>query len=31
MDDTAAELRRRLFDAAARMRKQRLEPPAPKG
>ena len=31
MDDTAAGLRRRLFDAAARMRKQRLEPPAPKG
>lgn len=31
MDDTAAGLRRRLFDAAARMRKQRQEPPAPKG
>ena len=31
MDDTPAELRRRLFDAAARMRKQRQEPPAPKG
>ena len=31
MDDTAAGLRRRLFDAAARMRKQRREPPAPKG
>ncbi len=31
VDDTAAGLRRRLFDAAARMRKQRLEPPAPKG
>ena len=31
MNDTAAGLRRRLFDAAARMRKQRLEPPAPKG
>ena len=31
MDDTAAGLRRRLFDAAARMRKQRKEPPAPEG
>ena len=31
MDDTAAGLRRRLFNAAARMRKQRQEPPAPKG
>lgn len=31
MDDTAAGLRRRLFDAAARMRKQRQEPPTPKG
>lgn len=31
MDDTAAGLRRRLFDAAARMRKQRQEPPMPKG
>ena len=31
MDDTAAGLRRRLFDAAARMRKQRHEPPAPEG
>lgn len=31
MDDTAAGLRRRLFDAAARMRKQRQEPPVPKG
>ena len=31
MDDTAAGLRRRLFDAAARMRKQRQEPPAPEG
>lgn len=31
MDDTPAELRRRLFDAAARMRKQRQEPPAPEG
>lgn len=31
MDDTAAGLRRRLFDAAARMRKQRQELPAPKG
>lgn len=31
MDDTAAGLRRRLFDVAARMRKQRQEPPAPKG
>lgn len=31
MDDTAVGLRRRLFDAAARMRKQRQEPPAPKG
>ena len=31
MDDTAAGLRRRLFDAAARMRKQRQEPAAPKG
>jgi len=31
VDDTAAGLRRRLFDAAARMRKQRQEPPAPKG
>ena len=31
MDDTAAGLRRRLFDAAARKRKQRQEPPAPKG
>lgn len=31
MDDTAAGLRRRLFDAAARMRKQRQKPPAPKG
>ena len=31
MDETPAELRRRLFDAAARMRKQRQEPPAPKG
>ena len=31
MDDTAAGLRRRLFDAAARMRKQRQEPPAPTG
>lgn len=31
MDDIAAGLRRRLFNAAARMRKQRQEPPAPKG
>ena len=31
MDNTAAGLRRRLFDAAARMRKQRKEPPAPEG
>ena len=31
MDDTAAGLRRRLFNAAARMRKQRQEPPTPKG
>lgn len=31
MDDTAAGLRRRLFDAAACMRKQRKEPPAPEG
>ena len=31
MDDTAAGLRRRLFDAAARMRKHRQEPPTPKG
>ena len=31
MDDTATGLRRRLFDAAARMRKQRQEPPAPEG
>lgn len=31
MDETPAELRRRLFDAAARMRKQRQEPPAPEG
>lgn len=31
MDDTAAGLHRRLFDAAARMRKQRKEPPAPEG
>ncbi|WP_294380440.1 MarR family winged helix-turn-helix transcriptional regulator [uncultured Senegalimassilia sp.] len=31
MDDTAAGLRRRLFNAAARMRKQRQEPAAPKG
>ena len=31
VDDTAAGLRRRLFDAAARMRKQRKEPPAPEG
>lgn len=31
MDDTAAGLRRRLFDAGARMRKQRQEPAAPKG
>ncbi len=31
MDDTPAELRRRLFDAAARTRKQRQEPPAPEG
>lgn len=31
MDDTAAGLRRRLFDAAARMRKQRQEPPVPEG
>ena len=31
MDDTAAGLRCRLFDAAARMRKQRQEPPTPKG
>ena len=31
MDDTAAGLRRRLFDAAARMRKQRQEPPTPEG
>ena len=31
MDDTADGLRRRLFDAAARMRKQRKEPPAPEG
>lgn len=31
MGDTAAGLRRRLFDAAARMRKQRKEPPAPEG
>ena len=31
MDDTAAGLSRRLFDAASRMRKQRQEPPAPEG
>ena len=31
MDETPAELRRRLFDAAARTRKQRQEPPAPEG
>lgn len=31
MDDTAAGLRRRLFNAAARMRKQRQESPTPKG
>lgn len=31
MDETPAELRRRLFDASARMRKQRQEPPAPEG
>lgn len=31
MNDTAAGLRRRLFDAAARIRKQCKEPPAPEG
>ena len=31
MDESNAELRRRLFNAAARMRKHRKEPPAPEG